>query len=64
MKYKDMVHKGSVIPKSDYKVVVGDTAEKIKMEEEITTLKKKIQHLEDNMQGTYRPVKGNANVTI
>ena len=39
MKYKDMVHKGSVIPKSDYKVVVGDTAEKIKMEEEITTLK-------------------------
>ena len=34
-----MVHKGSVIPKSDYKVVVGDTAEKIKMEEEITTLK-------------------------
>ena len=39
MKYKDMVHKGSVVPKSDYKVVVGDTAEKIKMEEEITTLK-------------------------
>ena len=39
MKYKDMVHKGSVIPKGDYKVVVGDTAEKIKMEEEITTLK-------------------------
>ena len=34
-----MVHKGSVVPKSDYKVVVGDTAEKIKMEEEITTLK-------------------------
>ena len=34
-----MVHKGSVIPKGDYKVVVGDTAEKIKMEEEITTLK-------------------------
>ena len=34
-----MVHKGSVIPKSDYKVVVGDTAERIKMEEEITTLK-------------------------
>ena len=34
-----MVHKGSVIPKSDYKVVVWDTAEKIKMEEEITTLK-------------------------
>ena len=34
-----MVHKGSVIPKSDYKVVVGDTAEKIQMEEEITTLK-------------------------
>ena len=34
-----MVHKGSVIPKSDYKVVVGDTAEKIKMEEEITTVK-------------------------
>ena len=39
MKYKDMVHKGSVVPKSDYKVVVGDTAEKIKMEEEITTVK-------------------------
>ena len=34
-----MVHKGSVIPKGDYKVVVGDTAEKIQMEEEITTLK-------------------------
>ena len=39
MKYKDMGHKGAVVPKSDYKVVVGDTAEKIKMEEEITTLK-------------------------
>ena len=36
----------------------------IERDEEITTLKKKIQHLEDNMQGTYRPVKGNANVTI
>jgi len=36
----------------------------VERDEEITTLKKKIQHLEDNMQGTYRPVKGRANVTI
>lgn len=36
----------------------------IDRDEEITTLKKKIQHLENNMQGTYRPVKGNVNVPI
>jgi len=29
----------------------------IERDEEIATLKKKIQHLENNMQGTYRPVK-------
>tara|TARA_R100000458_G_scaffold58154_1_gene65616 strand:- start:298 stop:474 length:177 start_codon:yes stop_codon:yes gene_type:complete len=30
----------------------------VERDEEIATLKKKIQHLENNMQGTYRPVKG------
>ena len=36
----------------------------IDRDEEIATLKKRIQHLENNMQGTYRPVKGNVNVPI
>jgi hypothetical protein len=31
----------------------------IERDEEIATLKKKIQHLENNMQGTYRPIKDN-----
>jgi chromosome segregation ATPase len=39
MKFKDIVHKGSVKPKSDYKVIMGDTPAQRKLEEEITTLK-------------------------
>ena len=38
MRYKDMVRKPSVKPKSDYKVVVGDTAEKIELEAKVSKL--------------------------
>tara|TARA_R110002020_G_scaffold150442_2_gene327130 strand:- start:307 stop:1296 length:990 start_codon:yes stop_codon:yes gene_type:complete len=38
MKYKDIVGKASAKPKSDYKVVVGDTAEKIELEAKVSKM--------------------------
>lgn len=46
MKYSDIVKKGSAKPKGDYKVVVGDTAEKLELEAKVSGMTK----LEESLQ--------------